>query len=341
MELSMETPADLLALIPTIMERKPENLVVLVCMKHGRLLCVMGIEHCKRDDMAGYVRAILEQMTEVKPDALTCIYYEDGADELEVPSNQTDMLIRLAAEALTPMDTIPGIIVRDGQFHVIGSDHWHDIDEVRQSQVAAGLVLNGMPLQPQGITIPEPTALTEDMSKRIIYEESIIPEFPPRMVDLWNLQHVQELRGLYSDVLGRGYGATEPEAARLIAAFQLPQLRDRLMVDTIAHVDDLMQFGETITGLSDAFPDPDKLRAGLALMDNLMQYTDDEHRPPLLITCAWFHWMLGRSMDARTYCEKALEVDPDYGLGKAFLRYITDLLRIPTSILHREQFDGE
>lgn len=338
MELSMETPADLLALIPTVMERKPEDMAVIVCFKDERLMCLMGIEHCRDNDMANYVKAILEQMAEVKPDAMTMVYYTEDESECDhAPHEHTDILVRVAIGALTPMDTLPGIVVKGGRFHVYGSDRWHDIDEVKQSEVAAGLVLNGIPLQPEGVVIPEPTGLTERLASLIAYEEAIIPDFPERMQDTWNLQHVQELRGLYADMLGRGFGATEAEAARLVAAMMHPPLRDRLMVDTISHTDNLMQFGETITGLSDALPDFDRLRAGLSLMDNLMQYTDNEHRLPVLVTCAWFHWMLGRAMDARTYCEAALAVDPDYRMAQAFLRYVTELLRIPVSVLHRER----
>lgn len=342
MELSMETPADLLALIPTVMERKPEDMAVIVCFKDGRLMCIMGIEHCRDgDDVANYVKAILDQMVEVKPDAMTMVYYTEDESECDhAPHEHTDVIIRVALRVFTPINTLPGIVVKGGRFHVYGSDHWHDIDEVKQSEVAAGLVLNGIPLQPEGVVIPEPTGLTEQLASLIAYEEAIIPDFPSRMQDTWNLQYVEELRGLYSDVLGRGYGATEPEAARLVAAMMHPPLRDRLMVDTISHTGNLLKFGETITGLSDAPPDFDRLHAGLSLMDNLMQYTDDEHRLPVLVTCAWFHWMLGRTMDAVTYCEAALAVDPDYRLAQAFLRYVTELLRIPVSILHREQGQG-
>jgi hypothetical protein len=148
---------------------------------------------------------------------------------------------------------------------------------------------------------------------------------------------VVEVRQLYDQLLSRGFGATEDEAVRVIAAFQSPPLRDRLMVDTISHTDNIMQFGETITGLSGAPLDSDRLLSGLRLMDNLMQYTADQHRLPVLVTCAWFHWMLGRTLDAVTYCEEALKVDPEYGLAKAFERYITDLMRIPVHILHSER----
>lgn len=337
--LNMGTPADLLALIPTIMERKPAEMLVLVTIKDDQMQCVLGMEHCKGfDELPNYLRAILEQMSEMRPDILAMVFYtETESDCAHYPYEHVSALIQMAIETMTPMTCHPGILVTGGRYHLYGSDEWHDIDEVKQSELAAHLVLHGYQLEPHGVRIPEPTAATEELTERIDAAASTVTEFPERMRDAWTLPYVAELRELYAQLLERGFGATEDEAVKIIGAFQRPTLRDRLMVDTISHTDNLLQFGETITGLSDALPDPDRLFAGLRLMDNLMQYTNDKHRLPILVTCAWFHWMLGRTLDAVTYCDAALEVDPEYGMGKAFKRYITDLMRIPVHVLHAER----
>ena len=337
--MEMQTPADVLALIPTVMERKPEEMLVLITLKDDHLQAVLGMEHCRDMGDAGtYVQAVIEQMVEMKPDALIMAFYtEEESECMHEPYEHVSVLLKVAVDALTPMVVHPGILVKGGRYHVYGTHKWHDIDEVKQSAMAAGLVLNGFQLEPTGPVIPDPSAVTDNLTARIDDAVEAIPEFPRYMTETWAMPYVVELRELYAQLLNRGFGATEDEAVRVIAAFQSPQLRDRLMVDTISHTDNVMQFGETITGLSDAPPDFDRLRAGLSLMDNLMQYTDDEHRLPVLITCAWFHWMLGRTLDAVTYCEEALKVDPEYGLAKAFERYITDLMRIPVSILHKER----
>jgi hypothetical protein len=337
--LNMETPADLLALIPTVMERKPEEMLVLVTIKDDQMQCVLGMEHCKnRSDIPNYVRAILEQMVEMKPDVLAMVFYtEDESDCSHQPYEHVSVVVQLAIDALTPMVCHPGILVKGGRYHLYGSEHWHDIDEVKQSELAAHLVLNGYPLEPHGVRIPEPTWATDELTFRIDAAASTVPEFPPGVAETWALPHVVEVRELYAQLLERGFGATEDEAVQIIGAFQRPPLRDRLMVDTISHTDNLLQFGETITGLSDAPSDSARLSEGMRLMDNLMQYTNDRHRLPILVTCAWFQWMLGRAMDAVTYCDAALEVDPDYRLAQAFKRYVTDLLRIPVSVLHQER----
>ena len=337
--MQMKTPADVLALIPTIMERRPEEMLVLITLKDERMQAVLGMEHCSELSNAGnYISAVLEQMTEMKPDALIMVFYTEEESECKhEPFEHISILLQMALDALTPMVCHPGILVKGGRYHVYGTDQWGDIDDVNQSVMAAGLVLEGFQLNPSGPVIPEPTAVTDDLTERIDDAVSAIPEFPKYMTDTWATPYVVELRQLYDQLLNRGFGATEDEAVQVIAAFQVPVLRDRLMVDTISHTDNVMQFGETITGLSDAPPDNDRLFAGLKLMDNLMQYTADGHRLPVLVTCAWFHWMLGRALDAVTYCEAALKVDPSYGLAKAFERYVTDLMRIPVHVLHSER----
>jgi Domain of unknown function (DUF4192) len=338
--MEMRTPTDVLALIPTAMQRKPEEILILICIKDNGLQAILGMQHCTDiGDAGNYAQAIIEQMVQMKPDALVMVFYtEEESDCSHEPFEHVAIVLKVAVETLTPMECHDPILVKGGRYHIYGTDQWHDLDEVKQSAMAADLVLHGFQLEPTGPVIPDPTAVTDDLTARIDDAVSSIPEFPKYMTDTWATPYVVELRQLYDQLLNRGFGATEDEAVQVIAAFQSPALRDRLMVDTISHTDNVMQFGETITGLSDAPLDHSRLVTGLALMDNLMQYTADRHRLPVLVTCAWFHWMLGRTLDAVTYCEEALKVDPDYKLAQAFERYITDLMRIPVHVLHS---DGE
>jgi hypothetical protein len=339
--MEMRTSADLLALIPTVMDRTPEEMLVLITVKDNQMQAVLGMEHCAdTGDLPNYVKAVIEQMGEMRPDALAMVFYTETESECRhEPFEHVSNLLQVAISVLTPMVCNSGILVKGGRYHVYGSNRWHDIDEVKQSALAATLVLHGIQLEPSGPVIPEPTAVTDEVMARIDAAVADIPPFPVHMVDTWALPYVVDVRALYAELLGRGFGATEDEAVRIIAAMQSPPLRDRLMVDTISSTENMLMFGETITGLSEVEPDGDRLFAGLALMHNLMQFTADRHRLPILVTCAWFHWMLGRALDAVTYCEAALAVDPDYKLAQAFNRYITDLLRIPVSVLHSERED--
>jgi len=337
MELS--TPADLLALIPTLMNREPEELLVLITIKDNQMQAALGMEHMQDEDtLSEYVSAIITQMVELKPDALAMVFYTESESACDhEPYEHVNILVSLALDVLTPMIVSPGVLVKGGRYHVYGTGHWHDIEEVKESAVAAGLVLEGVPLQPQGLVIPEPTAVTEDVTEAIDSRVAHIPKYPRRIERAWHLPFVTEERALYESLLQRGFGATEPEAVRLIACFQNPLLRDRLMVDTISDTMDPVEFGDTVTGQSDILPNPDRVAAAIHLMDNLMQWANDRHRLPLLLVQAWLHWMHGRTLDAEQYLDAATALDPDYKMAKAFHRYIRELKRLPDGITHRRE----
>jgi hypothetical protein len=124
---------------------------------------------------------------------------------------------------------------------------------------------------------------------------------------------------------------------RLIACFQHPVIRDRLMVDTLTPTMDMQTFAETITGTGMEPIPVGRVKAAVRLLNNLMQYADGRHRLTLLTTLAWLHWAQGRAGDAVMYCRAALEVDADFQLASMFLRYIHDMKRMPANIFMRLQ----
>ncbi len=338
MELS--SPADLLALIPTLMNREPQEVLVLITIKDNHMQAALGMEHMQDEEgIAPYVSTIITEMLELKPEALAMVFYTETESDCDhEPFEHVNLLVSMALDALTPMTITPGILVKGGRYHVYGTDEWHDLAEVKDSQLAATLVLNGIPLEPEGLVIPEPTALTDEVTHAIDAQVAHIPAYRRRIEDTWHMPYVTEERALYESLLQRGFGATEPEAVRLIACFQNPLLRDRLMVDTISNTMDPEEFGDVVTGQSNNVrPNPDRVMAAVQLTDNLMQWTNDRHRLPLLLVQAWLHWMQGRTLDAEQYLDAATALDPNYRMAKAFHRYIREMKRIPNSVtLHGE-----
>jgi len=329
--MDMTTPADLLALIPTLINREPEDALVLVTLQDDHMQAALGLKHVEdMESMADYVTAIVKEMAELRPDALIMVFYAEDDDPKYALVNT---LIALTLNTLTPMVVHPGIRVKGGRFQVMGTDHWHDIEEVKESELAAALVLHGIPLKPEGVVIPEPTAVTDAVTQAIDDRVASVPPFPKLIHEVWAMPYVTEERALYEEVLERGFGATEEEAVRLIACFQDPFLRDRLMVDTISNTMDPVEFGETITGQSDSMPDPERVMAAANLINNLMQWTCDRHRLPMLVVQAWMSWMQGRTLDAEQYLDVAESTDPDYKMAKAFRRYL-DEKRLPDGIHH-------
>ena len=337
--MEMQTPADLLALIPAILEREPEEMVVLVTLKDGQLQAMMGMEHLPDEaDLPEYVHAIVSQMAEVRPDALVMVFYTATESECDHdPYEHVYILTKLALDALSPVQVSPGLLVKEGKFKIYGTDHWHELSEVKESALAAAIVFNGMQLEPEGIVIPEPVSVTDEVTARIDAAIAATPPYPPDIHDAWATPNVVEARALYEELLQRGFGATEDEAVRLIGFLISPVTRDRLMVDTITGTTNVAEFAGTITGNGDIPADPDRLEAANRLVDNLMQWTCDRHRLPLMVTQAWLRWQAGRTLDAEQYLELALEVDPKYKLARAFHQYIHNLKRLPDSVLHDER----
>jgi hypothetical protein len=330
--MNMSSPADLLVLIPTLINREPEDMLVLITVKDGQMQAALGMEHVEdMDGMAGYVAAIVTQMAELRPDSLIVVFYV-GDDHPKY--SLVSLLIMATLETATPMTVHPAIMVKDGRFQIMGTDHWHDIEEVKASELAAALVLHGIPLKPEGLVIPEPTAVTDEVTQAIDDRVANIPVYPTLMPDAWAMPYVTEERALYEALLERGFGATEDEAVRLIACFQDPLLRDRLMVDTISNTTDPIEFGETITGQSNNMPDPERVIAAANLINNLMQWTCDRHRLPMLVAQAWMSWMQGRTLDAEQYLDAAVGTDPGYRMAKAFRYYIKEVKRLPDGVAH-------
>ena len=296
--MNMSTPTDLLALIPTLINREPRDVLVLVTLKGDGLQAALGLEHVQdMDSLADYVVTIVTEMAELKPDGIIMVFYvEDDHPKYSV----VNRLIAATLESVTPMDVHPGIMVKGGKFQVMGHDHWHDIEEVKDSELAANMVLHGIPLKPEGLVIPEPTAVTDAVTQAIDDRVASIPPYPAVIHDAWSLPYVVEERALYEALLQRGFGATEEEAVRLIACFQDPMLRDRLMVDTISSTADPSEFGDVITGQSDDYPDYDRVMAAAHLINNVMQWTNDRHRLPMLVAQAWMSWMLAPVDTARS-----------------------------------------
>ena len=57
--MNMTTPADLLALIPTLINREPEDALVLVTLQDDHMQAALGLKHVEdMEDMADYVTAI-------------------------------------------------------------------------------------------------------------------------------------------------------------------------------------------------------------------------------------------------------------------------------------------
>jgi hypothetical protein len=341
MDIGMRSPADLLACIPSLIRRQPEEMLVLLTIKDDHVQSVLVMQHCTGvDETPAYVMNVMEAVAELRPDALAMVFYTEGDSWCShEPFEHVCDLIHKTIDTLTPAFVVPGILVRGGRFHEYHTGHWHDMAEVKDSPMAASLVLNGVVLEPAGVSIPAPVSVTDSVTAAIDAAIASLPVWPMStpIPEAWGDPVMVDARVLFGSLLERGFGATESEAVRLIACFQNPFIRDRLMVDAVNATVDIEAFARTITGNSEDRLDDSRMGEAVSLLNNLMQWACDRHRPSLLVAQAWLHWIQGRAMDAEAYCRAALELDPGHGLAAMFLRYILDIKRMPSNVFRRRE----
>jgi hypothetical protein len=330
---AMETPADMLAYIPTLIQREPEEALVILTVIGEQIQAALALQHCpSMDDVTDYVLGVMEGLTQLQPEKVVMVFYTEAESWCShEPYRHVHDLIAISAHDLAGLDIIPGLLVTGGRFHEYGTEEWHDMAEVKDSVVAAAMVLGGIPLQPPGITIPEPKAATDAIIAAIDETLESLPALPSNIGQVWEHPYTQQVREIFEVALRREHGPSTGEAIVLIACLQRPVLRDRLMVDAVTHTQDMKEFARTITGNGEEPIPARRVAAAMELMDNLMQFTCDRHRLSLLVTQAWLHWTMGRAADADEYCHAALAIDPEFHMASMFLRYITEAKRIPSN----------
>jgi hypothetical protein len=86
---------------------------------------------------------------------------------------------------------------------------------------------------------------------------------------------------------------------------------------------DLAQTGSLMLGSVSERPDPDRIERGIELLKMLVAVAPKRVRPAPLCMLAWLSWALGRSSVAGIFIDRALAIDPDYGMARLLLTVVS------------------
>jgi hypothetical protein len=148
------------------------------------------------------------------------------------------------------------------------------------------------------------------------------------------LEPLADLPQLMEDALGWDAATVDANDALLLFAWQGPPARDMTMLQWATHpvVGDLILeetdslrdgrdfpsdmselLGDLMLGMGPQ-PDPERIHRGIELLRTVVSRADDAERPPLLCMLTWLNWALGRGTAAGRYIDEARAIRPDYGM---------------------------
>lgn len=221
-------------------------------------------------------------------------------------------LLTLMARSFEAIGLDVGFVVaaKKDQYSVFPEEEWHSLSDVDSSLVKVQLVAAGS-APAVGFTVPEASLATASKSMKIDNLNASIPKL--EIEDLFTSPHVAEARELWERCLTRGFGPSEPEAMRLVAYFQREEMSIRLCADVVDTSNDPSVLMLTTLGRNEKRLSMRRVESAQSLLMNLMQWTDDAHRPRLLHALAWVNWTRGDSLVAIQCLEEAAKLDEKWG----------------------------
>jgi hypothetical protein len=150
------------------------------------------------------------------------------------------------------------------------------------------------------------------------------------------LEPLNDITQLMEDALGWDSATVDAHDALLLFCWQGPPLRDMTMLQWATHHgigamildeserlrdgrSDRGEFDQLIAGLMLGIgprPDPERIQRGIDLLRIVVSRADDAERPPLLCMLTWLSWALGHGTEAGRYADEARAIKPGYGMVK-------------------------
>jgi hypothetical protein len=344
-------PADILAMIPSMVGFIPRNSVVLLAFRGKRTCGAMrfdlpGAGGIKVDAKIHkrFATTIVGTLCKLPTvDAVITVIYtdEEFAGGTAIPRAEFATVLGRRIE-------LSGFEHRGSITHA--SDGWashfeprvppggHPLSDIAESSASAQIPEDERespnPLDlPKRVPNAEPSAMARTKKRLAMYRrlaDSVgddDSEAPAALAPIYDIPLFAE------DALTWDAAATESFGALLAFMVQGPPVRDLVMLQWASdlavgdqlweegsHSDQVQRTaGVDIGGLmvgQYARPDPDRIERGIALLLHLVAQLADAKRPPLLCMLAWLNWALGRSSRAAVYLDEALAIDPQYSMAQ-------------------------
>ena len=326
------TSPDLIAAVPTLIDRDPRGSLVLVAFRGKRTFAALRLDLPALD----IARAGENRFTAT---ALGLFSKIQGAEDV-VPIVFPDAPVAAAAPLLGAVARRfqqAGYAVRNAL--AVGTDGWtsHFDPDARLGALAeiesAGERLDLEPPSP----VPGPIPRDEPGYRRMRYELAGIRMLVDEGDDLSVLDPLEDLPFFVENALGWSDSELVERGALLLYALQGPPARDLVMLqwafgldlgdamwsaDTCAGLEARKKFfdvnvqaSELMLGRGEA-PSLDRIEAAIALLTTLVSRADDADRPAPLCMLAWLNWARGRGSAAGAHIDEVRSLAPEYSMGQ-------------------------
>lgn len=315
--ISVQSAADILAYVPHALGFTPEESFVLLTMHGKRLGATLRVDALQDSNPAEFAKTIVGYLSnDHGADGALFILYSNQ------PTTEGEKPYTVHAHALDTALHAAGMPIRDSW--LVTNEHWmtyfcdaaecctpHPLTEITDSALNARMIFDGS--NAERTTGADPAFTGDDTTALDRIAETVTGWVITDPTD-WNAPVMAENRALWQETAGSK--PDENTALQLIAALHTPNLRDRIIADTINTDDDLKEFARTLIGQYTGLPDWHRVDAIEKLITELFTYTPDEARAPLFSFLGWISWYKGRATIAARHLAKARETDPGHKLAQ-------------------------
>ncbi|MFE4079121.1 DUF4192 domain-containing protein [Paenarthrobacter sp. YIM B13468] len=311
--LTIKDPADLLSFIGHTLGFWPQESLVCITLNKDRVGATLRIDLPKQPGHEiHFARTVAAYLT--TDERANCIVFALYTKEAPEPGEARPYRSTIAA--LTGVLAQEGITIRDGIYVTDktyspydtppGPDIAIPISSTEYSQVNAEFIYRGSTIEPTSqVTLPTATDKQEHAAAVEHYKQTILSQPPANAT--------QDAHELWTTMLETKDYPTDDSVLKLIAYYQFPHIRDRLMAD-IPGIDEpsvRILFAQTIRA-----PNWSRIEWAKQLLTHTYTLTGPEHAAPILTTIGYINWWEGRGSKAHQYLQLALDTDPGYRFAR-------------------------
>ncbi|AFR28660.1 DUF4192 domain-containing protein [Arthrobacter sp. Rue61a] len=311
--LTIKDPADLLSFIGHTLGFWPTESLVCITLNKDKVGSTLRIDLPKQPGQEiQFARTVASYLTsdERANGIVFALYTSDAPEPGEARPH------RAAVAALTGVLAQEGITIRDGIYVTNTTYSPYDTDPgeniaiplslTEYSRVNAEFIYRGSTIAPSNqINLPAATDKQEHATAVAHHMETIL-NTPPASA-------ARGAHRLWTTMLETKDYPTDQDVLQLIAYFQFPHIRDRLMAD-IPGIDEPPEhilFAQTTTA-----PNWSRIEWAKQLLTHTYTLTAPEHAAPVLTTIGYINWWEGRGSKAHQYLQLALDTDPGYRFAR-------------------------
>ncbi|WP_458106620.1 DUF4192 domain-containing protein [Arthrobacter sp. R3-55] len=308
--LTIKDPADLLSFIGHTLGFWPQESLVCITLDKGKVGATLRIDLPRQPGTElPYARTVSSYLTSAT--SIVFALYTSQHSESGQPKPHAATIAALtgvlAENGITIRD---GIFVRDDAYSPYDSEPGQfislPISTTEYSRVNAEFIYRGSTIEPTNrIVLPTPT---QEADHATAVEKCMLT-----MRNQTPQQAALQASKLWTTMLDSNNFPTDDDCATLIANFQFPHIRDRLLAD-IPGINEPPQ--HILFAQTDNAPQWSRVEWAQQLLLHAYTRTSPQHAAPILTTIGYINWWEGRGSKAHQYMQLALDTDPGYRFAR-------------------------